>query len=315
MQIHRTRHDRDFTVVPHGIARNRNLSFTARGLLGYLISLPNGFKEDVKTLADRNPVVGRKGIENAIDELIAERYYFRVTTRDAQGLIRTQVYVFDQPQEDFSPLPASPGTGTAVAGDAGTYPFGKKNSSKNETKNPPSPPAEKPAPAALAPEREGFSEKQDKQTTEAARILRRFAAIDSRLKLSERQVAKLAPSVADWLDRGATIAEITDAVTQGLPAKVYSAARLVEDRLDRKRPERKRQWKQFADCATDGCGRLLPAGQETGICGVCSGVELTDFARELIAASQGETPGEAPSGALAPEGLARFRAARAAMAK
>ncbi|NUK41793.1 hypothetical protein HRW13_13050, partial [Streptomyces lunaelactis] len=184
-----------------------------------------------------------------------------------------------------------------------------------EKKTPPSPPAEEPAPAAPAPAREGFSQKQDKQTAEAARILRRFAAIDSRLSMSERQVAKLALSVADWLDRGATIGEITDAVTQGLPAKVYSAARLVADRLDRKRPERKRQWKQFADCATVGCGRLLPAGQESGICGVCSGVELTDFARELIAASQGETPGEAPTAPLAPEGLARFRAARAAMAK
>ncbi|NUK43205.1 hypothetical protein HRW13_20550, partial [Streptomyces lunaelactis] len=115
MQIHRTRHDRDFTVVPNGITRNRKLSFTARGLLGYLIGLPNGFREDVKTLADKNPGVGRKGIENAIDELIAEKYYFRVTTRDAQGLIRTQVYVFDEPQKTFSPLPAMPGTGTATA--------------------------------------------------------------------------------------------------------------------------------------------------------------------------------------------------------
>ncbi|KOG26828.1 hypothetical protein [Streptomyces viridochromogenes] len=309
MQIHRTRHAGNFTVVPNGIAQNRKLSFTARGLLEYLISLPNGTKEDARTLADDNPGVGRKGISDALDELIRERYYFRVTNRDDQGRIRTETYVFDTPQDDFSPLPASPGTGAAGARDAGTSPSGEKDFSKDGGKNPPFPPAEETAPAAPAEEGEGSSEKQEDQSpqlAEAARIVRRFATFDGRLKLSERQVAKLAPSVADWLDRGATIGEITDAVTQGLPAKVYSAARLIADRLDRKRPERKRQWKQYADCE-DGCGRVLPAGQDSGICGVCAGVVPTDFARELL--------NEAERGPLAPEGLAAFRAARAAMAK
>lgn len=317
MQIHRTRHDRDFTVVPNGITRNRKMSFTARGLLGYLIGLPNGFREDVKTLADKNPGVGRKGIENAIDELIEQRYYFRVTARDEKGLIRTQVYVFDQPQQDFSPLPVTPGSGAATAGDAGTYPFGEKNSSKNETKTPPSPPAEEPAPAESAPAREGTSGKQDKQMAEAARILRRFAAIDSRLKLSERQVAKLAPSVADWLDRGATVGVITDAVTQGLPSKVYSAARLIADRLDRKRPERKRQWRTYADCS-ERCGNLLPAGQETGICAECSLGTTAYFAIDCETGEIADAPDAPPlpePGPLAPQGLAAFRAARAAMAQ
>ncbi|MFI0985010.1 hypothetical protein [Streptomyces exfoliatus] len=309
MHVHRTRHDRDFTVVPNGITRNRGLSFTARGLLGYLIGLPDGFKEDTRTLADGNPGVGRKGIEKAIDELIEARYYFRVTTRDEKGLVRTRTYVFDQPQKDFSPLPATPGTGSATAGEAGTYPFGEKNSSKNEKKNPPLPPAEEAAPATSVAEREGSGEERDDrspQLAEAARVLRRLAAVDPRLKLGDRQIAKLAPEVAGWLDRGATVGEITDAVTRGLPVKVYSAARLIADRLDRKRPERRRQWKRYTECA-DGCGRPLPAGQDTGICGVCSGVEPSETARALLA--------EAESGPLAPEGLAAFRAARAAVAK
>jgi hypothetical protein len=213
MRIHRTRHDRDFTVVPNGIAQNRKLSFTARGLLEYLISLPSGTKEDVRKLADENPKVGRKGIADAIDELIRERYYFRVTTRDDQGRIRTETYVFDTPQDSFSPLPATPGTGTATAGEAGTSPSGEKDFSKDGGKLPPFPPADQHRPAAPAA-REGFSKKRETehpQLAEAARIVRRFAAVDSRLSLSERQVAKLTPSVADWLDRGATIGEITDA--------------------------------------------------------------------------------------------------------
>ncbi|MGW1558302.1 hypothetical protein ACWCQ1_17530 [Streptomyces sp. NPDC002144] len=308
MRIHRTRHDRDFTVVPNSTARNRKLSFTARGLWLHLISLPDGAKEDVRTLADNNPGVGRKGVANALDELVAHGYYFRFTIRDPEtGRVWTETAIHDLPQTEVSPVPASPATGDPAPGNAGTSPSGERNSSKDQGKIPPFPPQDSDAPTG-AEQREGTSEKQDKQTAEAARILRRFAAIDSRLKLSDRQVGKLAPEVADWLDRGATIGEITDAVTQGLPAKVYSAARLIVDRLDRKRPERKRQWKQYADCE-DGCGRLLPAGQESGICGVCSGVELSASVRELLDEAGAER------GPLAPEGLAAFRAARAAMAK
>ncbi|MGW0705076.1 hypothetical protein ACWD4G_03710 [Streptomyces sp. NPDC002643] len=316
MQIHRTRHAGNFTVVPNGIAQNRRLSFTARGLLEYLISLPSGAKEDARTLADNNPGVGRKGISDALDELIRERYYFRVTNRDDQGRIRTETYVFDTPQDSFSPLPASPGTGAAGATDAGTSPSGERNSSKDGGKIPPFPPQDSDAPTG-AEQREGTSEKRDKQTAEAARILRRFAAIDSRLKLSERHVAKLAPSVADWLDRGATIGEITDAVTQGLPSKVYSAARLIADRLDRKRPERKRQWKTYTDCP-EGCGNLLPAGQDAGICNECALGTAAYFEIDCETGEIADAP-ESPAlpepGPLAPQGLAAFRAARAAMAQ
>ncbi|MEU7030037.1 hypothetical protein AB0A60_25570 [Streptomyces sp. NPDC046275] len=305
--------------MPNGIAQNKKLSFTARGLLGYLISLPNGAKENVRKLADENPKVGRKGIEHAIDELIEHRYYFRVTTRDGEGLIRTQVYVFDEPQDSFSPLPAGPGTGEPGTEEAGTSPSGKRISSKDGGKLPPFPPADEHRPAAPAA-REGSSKKHETgtpQLAEAARIVRRFAAVDSRLNLSERQVAKLAPSVADWLHRGATISEITDAVTQGLPSKVYSAARLIADRLDRKRPEAKRQWMTYADCP-EGCGNLLPAGQDTGICNECALGTAAYFTVDCETGEIADAPDAPPlpeSGPLAPQGLATFRAARAAMAR
>ncbi|MGP3686255.1 hypothetical protein ACTVZO_16370 [Streptomyces sp. IBSNAI002] len=320
MRIHRTRHDRDFTVVPNRTARNRKLSFTARGLWLHLISLPNGAKEDVRTLADNNPGVGRKGVANALDELVAQGYYFRFTIRDPEtGRVWTETALHDLPQTEDSPAPASPGTGDLAPGHAGAPLSGERISSKKQGKIPPFPPVVEPAQVAASAVREGSSEKQDNQTpqlVEAARIVRRFAAVDSRLNLSERQAAKLAPSVADWLDRGATIGEITDAVTQGLPSKVYSAARLIEDRLDRKRPERKRQWKQYADCA-ERCGNLLPAGQDTGICTECALGTAAYFEIDCTTGEIADAP-EAPAldapGPLAPQGLAVFRAARAAMA-
>lgn len=317
MRIHRTRHAQDFTVVPNRTARDRKLSFTARGLWLHLISLPDGAKEDVRTLADNNPGVGRKGVANALDELVAQGYYFRFTIRDPEtGRVWTETAIHDLPQQENSPVPASPATGAPAPGDTGTPPSGERNFSKDQGKIPPFPPQASDA-ATGVELGEGASKKQDKQTAEAARILRRFAAIDARLTLSERHVAKLAPSLADWLDRGATIAEITDAVTQGLPAKVYSASRLVADRLDRKRPERKRQWKTYTDCP-EGCGNLLPAGQDTGICTECALGSTSYFVIDCGTGEIADAPG-APllpePGPLAPQGLATFRAARAALAK
>ncbi|NWF28261.1 hypothetical protein HW130_18635 [Streptomyces sp. PKU-EA00015] len=311
MQIHRIpTHERDFVIIANKAIQDPRISHTARGILALVLSLPSGVKENVRTLSDNYPQ-GRNAVAKAVAELREFGYWVTKTGRDDEtNQIVSSVDVYELPNLAPAPVPTRPITSPAATRKAGTSPYGEKDSSKHGEKNPPFPPAE-PAQDEAAPfgagEREGSSEKQDdKQSAEAARILRRLAAIDTRLKLSDRQVSKLLPSVADWMDRGATIAEITDAVTQGLPAKVYSASKLIADRLDRKRPERKRQWKQYADCA-DGCGRVLPAGQESGICGICSGVQPSAVARELLS--------EAESGPLAPEGLAAFRAARAAMAK
>ncbi|MFJ4218810.1 hypothetical protein ACIP27_39635, partial [Streptomyces hydrogenans] len=143
------------------------------------------------------------------------------------------------------------------------------------------------------------------QAAEAARVLRGLVSVDARLRLSARQVARLVPSVADWLDRGATVTEILDALTQGLPRTLYSAPAVLADRLDRKRPARRRRWKTYADCA-DGCGRLLPEGRDSGSCGACAG------GAEPSVPDPAPRP-QPPSGPLAPEGFAAFRAARGSL--
>ncbi|MFE7480033.1 hypothetical protein [Streptomyces sp. NPDC057552] len=245
------------------VLRNRSLSFTARGILGYLLSLPDGADEDVRKLADKNPVIGRDGVRAAVDELIEARYYFRHTYRDARGHMRTAVYVFDTPQDTFAPLPVPPGTGTATPGRTGTLPsVGKDRGTKNETKTPPTSPAP-PAEPVTAGDCRGELEHT------AAGLLDRLASVDSRLALSAKQATALIPLAVQWLHRGATVAEITDALTQGLPPRVYSAAKLIADRLGRKLPAPRRQWKTYADCDAD-CGRLLPAGQDSGTCRHCA---------------------------------------------
>ncbi|MFI9076611.1 hypothetical protein ACIGW8_08920 [Streptomyces sioyaensis] len=272
--------------MPNALARNRALSFTARGLLLHLISLPDGAKEDVRTLADRNPGVGRKGVANALDELVAAGYYFRFTIRDPEtGKVWTETAVHDMPQTEVSPLPVMPGTGRPGSAEAGTLPSGVKALvSKNLKKDPsPSPSVKVTAPAAPAA-REG-SNKTNQETPadpEAVRVLARLETMDARLRLSGRQLQDLASLAAQWLARGYSAPEITDAVVQGLPAKVYAPAKLVADRLTRKLPAPRRKWATYAECS-DGCGLLLQAGQDSGKCGVCAGTTPSPFVQELAA--------------------------------
>jgi hypothetical protein len=276
VQIHHIpKHEREFVIIANKAIQDPRISHTARGILALVLSLPDGHRTNVRTLSDNFPQ-GRSAVAKAVKELREFGYWVTKTSRDREtNQIVSTVDVYELPNQPASPVPARPVTGPTATRNAGTSPNGEKDLSKNGDKNPPNPPSEpQTAPQAS---REGSNEQKTDnghrkadngpQAAEAARILRRFAAIDSRLKLNDRQIAKLTPSVADWLDRGATIGAITDAVTQGLPAKVYSAGHLIADRLDRKRPERKRQWKAYAECT---CGNLLPAGQDSGICAECA---------------------------------------------
>ncbi|WP_411140070.1 hypothetical protein [Streptomyces sp. x-80] len=253
--------------MPNAICRNRRLSFTARGILLHLLSLPDGAQEDARTLADRNPGVGRKGVANALDELEAAGYYVRRTIRDPEtGRVFTVTDVFDLPQTQGSPVPASPGTGGPGVGNAGKLPSGVKDSSKNLGKPLPSPSVTK-VQAPAAPAREGV-QKDEPQIQEAARALGRLEAADARLLLSRQQVQELAPLAAQWLQNGASAVEITDALVQGLPATVHSPAKIVADRLTRKLPSPRRRWAEYTDCSD--CRRPLPVGR-SGQCAVCAG--------------------------------------------
>ena len=90
MRIQTSARTRAFTVLGNEVLRDRRLSFTARGILVFLLSLPDGAREDVRTLADHHPGVGRRGVAKALDELITYGYYVRgsFVTRPAAGSVR-----------------------------------------------------------------------------------------------------------------------------------------------------------------------------------------------------------------------------------
>ncbi|MFI7338427.1 hypothetical protein ACIBUY_10865 [Streptomyces sp. NPDC050085] len=280
MQIHRIRHhERDFTVLANKAIRDPRLSHTARGILAYVLSLPSGAHVNVRTLSDGFPQ-GRLAVSKAVKELRELGYWVTQTERDSRTRqIISSVDVYEVPQATSSPqapqapsAPSAPRSSTprthkpvpTRVGTGSSGPFSSRGYTadlkteplKDGGKNPPLPPA---GAAATVDE---------PHAAESAGILWRLGSVDPRLRLTERGVRELVPEVVVWLERGASAAEIVDAVTAGLPAKVYSAVRLIADRLSRKRPERKRAWRQVFECPE--CRDPLPWGQETGICRACS---------------------------------------------
>lgn len=255
MRINLTARTRAFTVLGNEVLRDRRLSFTARGILAYLLSLPDGAREDVRTLADKNPGLGRRGVAKALDELVALGYYVRRTVRDEiSGQVRTETHVFDRPQDPGEPLPVPAGTGPPAAGGAGRFPKGKKN--REEVPSLPDPVV---VPDALA---------------SGAALLARLARTEPRLALSAADVLALAPLALAWVEAGVPEGEARALLTDGLPPVVHSARALLASRLARKLPPPRRSAPsaRLAECGR--CSDPLPRGRSTGICAPCSGITV-----------------------------------------
>ncbi len=214
--------------------------------------MPDGAREDVRTLADKNPGLGRRGVAKALDELVALGYYVRRTVRDEiSGQVRTETHVFDRPQDPAEPLPVPAGTGPPAAGGAGRFPKGKKN--REEVPSLPDPVV---VPDALA---------------SGAALLARLVRAEPRLALSAADVLALAPLALAWVDAGIPDGEARALLADGLPPFVHSARALLANRLVRKLPPPRRS-SPLAECGR--CSDPLPRGQSTGICAPCSGITV-----------------------------------------
>lgn len=99
------RKDRGFVIIDNALAQNNRLSFGARGLAEYLLSLPPGARVDIRSLAADNPE-GRGAIAGYMNELEAERYLVRTRAQGERGRFVTTTTMYEEPQNPAS-LPAS----------------------------------------------------------------------------------------------------------------------------------------------------------------------------------------------------------------
>ncbi|MBV9025077.1 MAG: hypothetical protein JO362_15100 [Streptomycetaceae bacterium] len=222
MRVHRTQHQRSFTVLPNGLLQDRRLSYTARGLLADLLSRKDGWREDGRQMADSSSQ-GRGAIRKALKELTEAGYYRVDKIRMPDGTVRSEAHVFDTPQLALLvPVPGAvpvPDATCPVPGEAAAGPADI-------------PPVKEPVQeTSLPPEQE-----PDEEVRAAVATLFRVIRPEPRLRLGQAEAAELAPLVTQWLERGSTLGDLIQALLPGLPPIVHAPVALLRSRLERKMP-------------------------------------------------------------------------------
>ncbi|KUO20985.1 hypothetical protein [Streptomyces dysideae] len=212
----RTRLTADFTVIANSLAQRPGSAVTI-GVAVYILSLPDGAVVSIARLCAHFSE-GEILISRALRELEALGYLERRRERGPGGRIRTRTYFHDVPARD---------RGRASAA---TRSVSRPDPRPTPSVAPSTPPPLPPAPAA---QREDETEVDER----AAVILGSLRIVDSRLILSGREVAELAPAVTQWLAAGVSPAQITEALTTRLPEPIRSRpARILTFRLSEPPP-------------------------------------------------------------------------------
>ncbi|MEV6669350.1 hypothetical protein [Streptomyces sp. NPDC051162] len=249
---------RFFSQVPNEIIRHPRLSSDAVRLLTWQLSLPDGVDQRLSKTAEQAGIK-KTAFTRAKRELAAEGYFHEWRGQGAGGLWRTRQLVSNVPLTEDQALAVRDGVTPPLAVRDGV-----------------TPPSDA-GPAVGQPDAPAVGRSQEEDTGEntphplAERGARALAAVchtERRLRrISGRDVERLAPLAGEWLARGATLQEMREALTDGLPEPVRSPAGILRDRLARKmpdpRPEPAPRPQPLRAC-TGTCGRMIrPVADET----------------------------------------------------
>ncbi|AZS73102.1 DNA-binding protein [Streptomyces lydicus] len=215
--------DPGYTIVGNHLTQHRSLSGLAIGLAAHIQSLPEGAPVDIRTLAKRFPE-GRDRIAAALRELEAYGYLERVRRRTDDGRVVTLTLSYNNPQATRARR-AREAAEEAKRRTATEPP--RPSPDPAPVRQPPQPsPAAQPSSAPQLPEPATRAHHPP-----AAALLANLRRDDPRLLLSVRDIQRLTPPVAAWLERGATPDAVRSALTTGLPATLRHPAALLAHRL------------------------------------------------------------------------------------
>ena len=98
MAIFRIQKNKNYTVMSNYHLRDRELSLKAKGLLSFILSLPEDWSFSVRGLAELSND-GVDSVRSAINELEKHQYLKRYRARDEDGKLGESVYdVFENPE-------------------------------------------------------------------------------------------------------------------------------------------------------------------------------------------------------------------------
>ncbi|WP_369357730.1 helix-turn-helix domain-containing protein [Streptomyces sp. cg2] len=213
-----------YTIVGDHLAQHHELSLGAIGLAVYILSLPEGSQVDIRSLSKRFPE-GRERIASGLRELERHGYLKRVTKRLDDGRLVTVTTSYNNPSA----------TQARQAGEADVVPVRPQLSARRKTADPPERPAPTLAPVARAPQPKLRSPlprpRSAQHHTTATALLANLRRDDARLLLPVREIDRLAPGVAAWLERGVPPEAVRRALSADLPDPVRNPAGLVAHRL------------------------------------------------------------------------------------
>ncbi|GAA0470738.1 hypothetical protein ACFQ2B_37845 [Streptomyces stramineus] len=295
---------RFFSQVRNEIIRHPRLSADAVRLLLWHLSLPAGAAEQPLSTTARQANIKKSALTRVKRELTQEGYFHQWRAQGADGLWATSQLISNVPLTAEQALAARDGRPAEPA-------------------QPAQPADDKPAPGEPARRAVGHSpEKNMRENTShpphpladrGAQALAAASRSERRLRLSGRDITRLAPLAGEWLLRGATLGDLREALTAGLPERVHSPAGITRDRLLRKMPEPSAARPAPAprpaalQLCTGGCERMIrPVGDETrcrdcrleaAATGPCDGaVAATLRGMAAIRASLRTPTGPCPSG-------------------
>jgi len=93
--------EKPYVIIEKTILQDKNLSWKARGILAYLLSLPENWTLYVKELLAHSEMDGEKATRTGLNELIEFGYIHRRAARREDGKFRGQEYlVYEDPADN-----------------------------------------------------------------------------------------------------------------------------------------------------------------------------------------------------------------------
>ncbi|MFD6361939.1 helix-turn-helix domain-containing protein [Streptomyces roseolus] len=225
------------TRISNGLLRDPRLSFLARGLGGFIQSLPDGTNISIRALTAA-AVEGEVRVAAALRELEAAGYLERRRVRLPGGRLVTRTVSRNtaRPAEDEDVDP-DPDPDPDVDPDPDPDPDPDRDVDPDPDTDPDRTPVPEPEPARVTvpppvrSTRPKPAAEPPVPDNRATRLLRSLSRVDPRLMLSSRDVVRLAPGVQRWFAREMGDEEITGALTACLPVPMTHPAGLLAHRL------------------------------------------------------------------------------------
>ena len=101
MEVIRVIKNKNYTTISNQLFKNKTISLKAKGLMAYLLSLPNDWNLSINGIVACSKE-GRRSIGNTIKELISAGYIERKQVRDKGKFIGYDYFVFEQPKCSFA---------------------------------------------------------------------------------------------------------------------------------------------------------------------------------------------------------------------